>query len=66
MALLKTAVSGSASASAGMGSSANRSAAALGGVGGPMGWHPTILYMLGLIILEVILVGFLSRNLLKG
>lgn len=67
MALLKTAVSGSATASAGMGSSANRSQAAAGGAGGgPGGWHPTILYMLGLIIAEIVLVGFLSRNLLKG
>jgi hypothetical protein len=66
MALLKTGVAGSASASVGTGSTANRAAAAAGGGGGPMGWHPDVLYMLALIIAEVILVGFLSRNLLKG
>lgn len=65
MPLLKTAVSGSASASAGMGSSANRSAAAASPSSGPGGWHPTILYMLALIIAEIIIVGFLSRTLLK-
>ncbi|MGH3124394.1 MAG: hypothetical protein ACRDND_25700 [Streptosporangiaceae bacterium] len=67
MPLLKTAVSGSANASAGMGYSANRSAAAAGGAkAGPGGWHPTILYMLALIVAEVLIVAFLSRNLLKG
>jgi hypothetical protein len=28
-------------------------------------WHPTIIYMLVLIVAEIIIVGFLSRNLLK-
>lgn len=67
MPLLKTAVSGSANASAGMGYSANRNtSAAVGGQAGPGGWHPTILYMLGLIVAEVLIVGFLSRHLLGG
>jgi hypothetical protein len=66
MPLLKTAVSGSANASAGFGSSANRAASATGSKPGPGGWHPTVLYMLALIIAEVVLVGFLSRHLLKG
>lgn len=67
MPLLKTAVSGSANASAGMGYSANRNTAAAGTAkAGPGGWHPTILYMLALIVIEVLVVGFLSRNLLGG
>lgn len=32
---------------------------------GPGGWHPTVLYMLGLIVAEIVVVGFLSRILLK-
>jgi len=36
-----------------------------GGVAAPGGWHPTILYMIGLVVAEIILVGFLSRSLLK-
>lgn len=32
---------------------------------GPGGWEPSVLYMLGLVIAEVIAVGFLSRHLLK-
>jgi hypothetical protein len=67
MPLLKTAVSGSANASAGMGYSANRNtAAAAGASAGPGGWHPTILYMLGLIVVEVLVAAWLSRTLLGG
>lgn len=33
---------------------------------GPGGWHPTVLYMLALVIAEIVLVGFLSRHLLSG
>lgn len=32
---------------------------------GPGGWHPTVLYMLGLVLVELLLVAFLSRHLLK-
>ena len=32
---------------------------------GPGGWHPTILYMLALVIGEIVLVGILSRHLLS-
>lgn len=32
---------------------------------GPGGWHPTILYLLGLVIAEIVLVALLSRYLLK-
>jgi hypothetical protein len=32
---------------------------------GPGGWHPTVLYMLGLIVLEILIVGFLSRQLMR-
>lgn len=31
---------------------------------GPGGWHPTVLYMLALVIGEVIVAGWLSRHLL--
>lgn len=66
MALLKTGFTGSANATVGGGASANRAAAAGPGKGtGPGGWEPTALYMIGLIILEIIIVGFLSRHLLK-
>lgn len=54
-----------ASASVGMGGSANASNPA-GGVGSVRGWHPTVLYMLGLIIAEIIVVGLLSRHLFGG
>jgi hypothetical protein len=36
-----------------------------GGVGAPGGWHPTILYLLALIVAEVLAVGFLSRSILR-
>jgi len=36
-----------------------------GSVNGPGGWHPTVLYMTGLVIAEIVVVGFLSRHLLK-
>jgi hypothetical protein len=32
---------------------------------GPGGWHPTILYLIALVLAEIIVVGILSRNLLK-
>lgn len=33
--------------------------------GQAQGWHPTVLYMLGLVVAEIVLVGLLSRYLLK-
>ena len=33
---------------------------------GPGGWHPDSLYMLGLVIAEIVLVGFLTRHLMRG
>jgi hypothetical protein len=36
-----------------------------GTVTAPGGWHPTVLYMLGLVLLEIVAVGFLSRHLLR-
>jgi uncharacterized membrane protein YtjA (UPF0391 family) len=36
-----------------------------GGVSGVGGWHPTILYLIGLLILEVFLVGILTRTVLR-
>jgi hypothetical protein len=66
MALLKTAVSGSANASVGSGASANRSAATgAGAAAGPGGWHPDVLYMLALVIAEVVVVAWLSKHLLR-
>ena len=35
------------------------------GLSGPGGWHPTVLYMLALVALEIVLVAWLSRNLLS-
>lgn len=35
------------------------------GTGGTQAWHPTVLYMLGLVAAEIILVGILSRHLLS-
>lgn len=32
---------------------------------GPGGWHPTVLYMVGLVLAEIIAVAFLSRHLLR-
>jgi len=65
MALLKTAVSGNANASAGTGASANRAAGGSLGVSGPGGWHPTVVYLLALVVAEAIAVSFLSYHLLK-
>lgn len=65
MALLKTGVAGSASASVGSGAGENRAAAAMRYGQGPGGWHPTVLYMLGLVIAEVIVVAWLSSHLLR-
>lgn len=42
-----------------------QSAGTGGGMSGPGGWHPTVLYMLALVIVEIVVVGILSRNLLK-
>lgn len=36
-----------------------------GGVNAPGGWHPTILYMIALVVGEIVLVGFLTRTLLR-
>jgi hypothetical protein len=68
MALLKAGVAGSGSASVGTGASQNaaNAAARYGGGSGPGGWHPDVLYMLGLVIFEVFIVGWLSHHLLKG
>ena len=68
MALLKTGFSGQAGATIGSGASASRATAAAGGGGGtlPGGWQPTVVYMLVLIVAEVLIVGWLSRHLLKG
>lgn len=32
---------------------------------GPGGWHPTILYMIALVLLEIVAVAWLSRHLLS-
>ena len=31
----------------------------------PGGWHPTVMYMLVLVALEIVAVGLLSRTLLR-
>ena len=53
-----------AGATVGGGATANAAGAA-GRVTAPGGWHPTVLYMLGLVLGEIIAVAFLSRSLLK-
>lgn len=35
------------------------------GTSGPGGWHPTILYLIALLAAEVMVVGFLSRSVLR-
>jgi hypothetical protein len=57
--------SGSFKAGASVGQGATANAAGAARMTGPGGWHPTVLYMLGLIIIEIIAVGFLSRTLLR-
>jgi hypothetical protein len=42
-----------------------QSSGASGTVNAPGGWHPTVLYMLGLVVMEIIAVAILSRHLLK-
>lgn len=32
---------------------------------GPGGWHPTVLYLLVLVVAEIVVAGFLSRHLLS-
>jgi hypothetical protein len=63
MPLLKTSVG--ANASVGTGASANKAGGAGRQVKSPGGWHPTVLYMLGLTVLEIVAVAMLSRHLLK-
>lgn len=36
-----------------------------GGVSAPGGWHPTILYLIVLLAAEILVVGFLSRTVLR-
>lgn len=54
-----------ASASVGMGGTANAANPA-GGIGSVRGWHPTVLYMIALVLVEIVVVGFLSRHLFGG
>jgi len=41
--------------------SANAAAPNSSGVQGPGGWHPTILYLILLIVAEIIVIGWLLR-----
>lgn len=36
-----------------------------GGVSGIGGWHPTILYLIGLVIAEIFAVAILTRTVLR-
>jgi len=47
---------------AGLGAAGARPAAAV--AAGPGGWQPTVLYMLGLVIGEILAVAWLTRHLL--
>ena len=49
----------------GAGASANAASPAPSQAG-PGGWHPSILYLLGLTIAEIFIVAWLSRHLLRG
>lgn len=56
-------------ASIGAGASANAASPAPGvtkGSTGPGGWEPTVLWLLGLTLGEIVAVALLSRFLLKG
>ena len=48
-----------------MGPIASASSAGPGSVSGPGGWHPTILYLIVLLVAEVFVVGLLSRTVLR-
>lgn len=48
-----------------MGPIASAGASGPGEVSGAGGWHPTILYLVGLIVAEVFIVGLLSRTVLR-
>lgn len=48
-----------------MGPVASPSSRGPSSVGAPGGWHPTILYLLVLIVAEVFVVGLLSRTVLR-
>lgn len=52
-----------ASAGAGAGGMAPISSPSGGGSGIPGGWHPTVLYMLGLVAAEILLVAWISKHL---
>ena len=34
-----------------------------GGGGGPGGWEPSVLYLIGFIALEIVAVGYISKHL---
>ena len=53
------------SAGVGLGASGAQSSPAATGAG-PGGWQPNALYMLGLVIAEIVAVGFLTRHLMRG
>ena len=58
----KTYVNASAGAGAG---GMNPIASPGGGSGkaGPGGWHPTVLYMIGLVVAEIVAVAFIAKHL---
>lgn len=35
------------------------------GSAAPGAWHPTVLYLIGLVVAEVVVLGFISHKLLK-
>jgi len=52
-----------ASAGAGAGGMNPIASPSGGGSSGPGGWHPTVLYMIGLVVAEVALVAWISKHL---
>jgi hypothetical protein len=66
----KTAVGAQATASVGGSNGPSRRPAVAsspsgGSIAAPGGWHPTVLYMGGLVAGEIVAVAILSRHLLK-
>lgn len=52
-------------ASAGAGAGGMNPIASPSGGGGsaPGGWHPTVLYMIGLVVAEIVAVAFIAKHL---
>ena len=61
--MFKTYVNASAGAGAGGMNPIASPGGGGGGKAGPGGWHPTVLYMIGLVAAEIALVAWISKHL---